>query len=181
MSAVAQCKICGERVRHLQVYNGHMRAFEAEIRDPANSNLEPRFRWYLSRKRGAVPGDLVLGRDMSTEPFMTLHRCKSARLGAIEWANPDANSRDPLTIARRTGPFVRDTPLDSPRAAWSYRWPSSWAHISMHHPYQALCGARLPDGVRTSPRERERLRGMPCCQPCLDVFARYVASWAVDQ
>jgi hypothetical protein len=161
---ISECSTCGAPVLFQRLYNGHTRAFDPTPHDPAESQLEPRFRWYLSKQRGAIPGDLA-GRETADQPFLTIHRCKQTRRGQFESMSPDAAANTPLAVARRTGPFVQDMPLDHPRLAYSYRWPSNWAHIA-YRPYHGLCGSRLPEGIRTIPRERERLRGMPVCPDC---------------
>lgn len=165
MTGAAPCSACGQPVIHLTLYNGQRRLFDAQPHDGATTTRAER--WFLSASRGAVPQDLALDVPPGAD-YLTLHRCINARVG---YAEPDIAAD--RAIARSKGTRVVDLPLVDPHHEYTYRWPSSWAHIA-RTPFQTICGSRMPEGRRTKPRERERLRSMPVCPTCIERYRRFV-------
>lgn len=156
------CDQCGNEVVRLPIFNGGWRAFNAVAIEP-NRDDDPGSgalaeHWYPMRGQGALPGDMMAVADIAGRPYLTLHRCVPiADIG-----------RHALMEIRRTPGAIKaqDLVLDQLHE-YTYKWPTSWAHILGEFPYLALCGDRMP-GRRTNQRERERLHDMPVCAQCMD-------------
>ncbi|WP_125776502.1 hypothetical protein [Antribacter gilvus] len=157
---MAECSRCGNEVWFFPTPAGHRLTFEPEaFSDGTHATVE---RWYLQRDPAvAIHESTVLGVADRTG-YVIRHRC---RLGRSQVVDEGKDLTTDLALARRQGPFVRDVVLVPPHLAYTYRWPGSWAHI-VERAFTALCGARMPDGVRTKPAERHRLKDMPACPAC---------------
>jgi len=148
---IQTCPQCGIETLSLTTFNGLAQTFDL---DPVvNPDAPDTVRWYVSRKRGAVPATLVSRPD--GEPFLMVHECRQSRQGA----------GDPVLtrfeIAHEDGPRVRELPLESP-FTYQYRWPPSYAHVVIGG--LTLCGARVRE--LDTERERERLQQMHVCPTC---------------
>ena len=163
---MAECSRCGGEVWFIHTPAGHRLTFEPQAYAAGtHSSAE---RWYLQRDPTvAIHESTVLG-VADRVGYVIRHRC---RLNYRPVVGEDKEMTTDLARARRQGPFVRDVPLTSPHLAYSYRWPGSWAHI-IERGYTALCGARMPEGVRTKPIERDRIKDMPVCPGCLSRMRR---------
>ncbi|MFF2454991.1 hypothetical protein [Isoptericola sp. NPDC058082] len=141
------------------LYNGTRRPFNAEPRDPNPDGVYPAERWYPMRDKRMTPSGMLRDDEIVGRQYLTQHVC-------VAWQVPALTSAP--EIAHLQG-VVRtsDLQMDS-RHEYTYRWPSSWAHVLGDHQFQALCGDRMPEGRRTGSRERERLRSMPVCPRCME-------------
>ncbi|MFC7876874.1 hypothetical protein [Isoptericola sp. NPDC057391] len=153
------CHQCGNDVVQLPIFNGSRRAFNAVAIEPVEGDTGALSEhWYPMRGKGALPGDMMAAADIVGRPYLTLHRCV-----------PIADiARHSLMEIRWTPGAVKvdDLVLDQLHE-YTYRWPTSWAHILGEHPSIALCGERMP-GRRTNARERERLHTMVVCAQCME-------------
>lgn len=163
------CRNCTALVVWLPIYNGHSRPFDPTVY--ADGTHDVAERWYVRRDPVvAVSADVAGSTVKPGSAYLVEHHCTGSRRGGmIPGEEEPANTK--LDRARRDGPFVRDLPLQDPYCTYTYRWPSSWAHI-VHHGYTAICGARMHSPVRTRPDERERLKGMPVCPDCKTTYVR---------
>ena len=153
--ATTLCKECGAQIVWLDMYNALRKPSDA---DPVtNPEAPPSVRWYITRQRGAVPATMV--ERPKEEPFLKLHTCRRTRVGFGDTAFAAH------TIANSKGPLVPDVGLDE-RFSYSYRWPTSWAHIALGP--LTLCGARVHDLI--SDAERRRLQQMHVCPKCLERY-----------
>lgn len=156
-----ECTTCGAPTMFLRTYNGQREQFD---REPVTNLLAPdSVRWYVSHQRGAVPATVVA--RPAAEPFLMRHTCRLTRHGT-------GDSRlEPFAVAQSDSPRTPDLPL-ADDYHYSYRWPSSWAHVV--HGATTLCGARsvLQD---LSAAERRRLEQMPVCPACIDRYRVRVA------
>ncbi|WP_125778366.1 hypothetical protein [Antribacter gilvus] len=172
-----ECRDCGAPILMLPLYNGHTRPFDPTPYAAGTHVLTER--WYVLKNPLRAAPEHVAGSSVPTgAEYLILHVCppslRVAHVGQI-LGRESGNVNTALDIARRDGPFVGDSPLTDPQCAYTYRWPTSWAHI-VHHGYTALCGARMPDGVRTRPRDRDHMKTMPVCPSCTSAYARYEAT-----
>lgn len=163
MSDVVKCKHCQREVVWLQLYNGTTRPFNAQQRSPTQRTEAEQ--WYAIAGRGMVPRTLLSDMSVGDRPYLTQHICLSVLSG---WDG----KYEKFEISRTEGTRVPDLVL-GPEHEYTYRWPSSWAHILERFPYQAICGARMPEGKRTRERERDRLRNMPVCPNCETRYRRW--------
>jgi len=158
------CSRCGETTVVLQCFDAKPRTFSAvELSDPDVPETE---RWYLRRDRGVIHGGLI---DAPADlPYLTLHVCSRTRLGTGQSAKPLAGHLGIDTeIARRVDqPTIEQLPLAIPGRVYSYRYPSSWAHIVAGADNRGLCGDRVLDPDAMLPREAARLNGMRVCPRC---------------
>lgn len=158
---MAKCSRCGNEIWQLITQAGHPMAFEPEaFADGTHATVE---KWYLQRGTNTAVHESTVLEVADRTGYVIRHRC---RLNYRKLLDEDSDLTTDLATARRNGPFVHQVPLTSPHLAYTYRWPSSWAHI-IERGYTALCGARVPEGVRTKPDERRRLKDMPACPECL--------------
>lgn len=167
----AVCRRCGVETLRLTCFDGVVRPFH--VRESTNQDVDPAQRWYISRHRGAVSGADVT-RPVRA-PFLTQHVCRRTRTGAGETEAP-APGRIPAggAIARRDDlPTADRTPLRIPGYRWTYRWPSSFAHVVPGRAPQALCGAAVQVPEDMSGRERARIASMHVCPRCLRTYARH--------
>lgn len=158
--APGQCDRCGEHVTWGVQYNGARRPFNtAAITPPrGDSTSDLSARWYAVRGKGMVPGDMLNTEGLSERPYLTRHLC-------IPKIGTDSSI---LEIRNLPGQVkVEHLQLDSLHE-YTYRWPSHWAHVLRHDQYRAICGSSMPQGRRTNPRERARLRDMPVCPECIE-------------
>lgn len=150
------CRTCSAPTVLLETYNGQRERFDVEpVTNPAAPDS---VRWYISRSRGAVPATVVARpRD---EPFLMRHTCRLTREGVGD------KELEAHTIAHSPGPQVPDLALVD-GYTYSYRWPTSWAHIVAND--MTLCGARSVL-LHLTEAERRRLEHMRVCPQCI---ARY--------
>jgi hypothetical protein len=165
------CRDCSAKVIWLPLYNGHTRPFDPTVYTAGTHDVAER--WYIRRDPlMAVPEDIAGSSVPPGSDYLIEHRCTGRRQGVWTVGGEENPSNTPLDRARREGPFVRDHPLQGTRFVYTYRWPSSWAHI-VERGYTAICGARMHGEIRTKPRERSHLKDMPVCPDC----ARRYAPW----
>lgn len=158
---VTTCDRCGERILRWPCFDERTRTFTGrEMTDPS---APPESRWYLPRGRGAVHGGIE--EVPGDQPYLVLHRCLDTRRGAAE---STATAIEPLTeIPLRTDvPTVAELPLPDPTWAYSYRYPSSWAHVVTGADHRGVCGAGVLDPDGLDARERERMARMRVCPAC---------------
>lgn len=150
------CRTCGAPTVFLGTYNGQREQFDVE---PVTNPAAPEsVRWYVSRTRGAVPAT-VAQRPVG-EPFLMRHTCRLTREGVGD------KELQAHSIAHSTGPRVPELELVE-GYAYSYRWPTSWAHVVRDE--MTLCGARSVL-VHLTEAERRRLETMPVCPGCAARF-----------
>lgn len=157
------CPRCGQPVTLALLYNGKSLRFNIEPRDPHPDGHYPAERWFAIRGRGMTPESLLNESEITGRQYLTLHACVS------RVSKRDEQEARTLIAARSGSPLTGEMQLDS-RYEYTYRWPSSWAHILGEYQYVALCGVRMPEGRRTATRERERLRSMRVCPNCCEVL-----------
>jgi hypothetical protein len=154
------CHLCKNPVVQLPVFNGARMTFNAVAIEPQDGDPPQATgeHWYPMRGRGAVPGDMLPERDTIGRAYLTRHRCVPVQ---------DLARHELIEIRNLTGTVKTQHMVLDQLHEYTYRWPSSWAHILRDVQYTALCGERMP-GRRSASRERERLRDMPVCPKCME-------------
>lgn len=170
------CDRCGSSVVRFECFDGRNRVFTAI--ELANEDVPETERWYLVTGRGVVHGGLITA--PSDLPYLTLHVCRRARIGVGSSAQPEAGRFDvSAEIALRDSePRTQDVKLAIPGRVFSYRYPSSWAHIVEGVESRGLCGDKVLDPDAMSPRELVRLEGMRVCPRCRARNRRHEAARA---
>lgn len=153
------CHQCGNEVVQLRIFTGARRTFNAVAVEPVGPETGALAEhWYPMRTGSTIPGDMLPAREVEGRPYLTLHRCVPVA---------DIGRHTLMEIRRTPGAVkVQDLVLDQLHE-YTYKWPTSWAHIIGEYEFQALCGERIPSGRRTNQRERERLHGMSVCAQCM--------------
>lgn len=168
-----QCRDCSAQIVWLPIYNGQTRPFDPTVYSEGTHGQVTE-RWYVRRDPlAAVPQDIAGSSVRPGSDYLIEHRCTGRRRGIWTAGGDEDPTSTTLGRARRDGPFVRDRPLQDARCVYTYRWPSSWAHI-VEHGYTAICGARMHGEVRTKPRERSHLKDMPVCPDCAHKYLSWL-------
>lgn len=165
------CGACGAPVLWFRLYNGHTRPFDATEHTSSTHTMADR--WYVRRNpRIAIPADVAGTTVRDGTPYLIEHQCHGTRrdIFAIQ-RDDDEPTTTALAVARREGPYARSLPLTDTHCTYTYRWPTSWAHI-VHHGYTAICGAMMHGPIRTKPSEREHIKDMPVCPDCRTTYLR---------
>jgi hypothetical protein len=168
------CTRCQVPVVRLECFDGRERLFTAAAL--SNPDVPESERWYVHKERGAVHGGLV--RLPGDEPYLTRHMCRLTRVGTGASSRPEAGRFDVAAeIAQRAfEPQTQEIALTIPGRVYSYRYPSSWAHIVAGADAHGLCGDKVLDPDSMSERELARLEGMRVCPRCRARNARHEAA-----
>lgn len=158
------CTRCHVPVVSLECFDGRERLFTAAAL--TNPDVPESERWYVHKERGAVHGGLV--RLPDDEPYLTRHMCHLTRVGTGASPRPEVGRFDVAAeIAQREfEPQTHEIVLTIPGRVYSYRYPSSWAHIVAGADSYGLCGDKVLDPDSMTERELARLEGMRVCPRC---------------
>ena len=165
-TATSACASCGTPVKWLRIYNGALRPFAPEVRPGGTENVTRAERWFFVRGRGLVPSSVLNDPELDARDYLVVHHCVDFQ--TLFSKDQEARMSQHETI-NKPGPRPPDLPLDQYHE-YTYRWPTSWAHIVGDYRYVALCGDRMPEGRRELPHERERMKRLPVCTTCYSRF-----------